>query len=57
MIESNENTRIVDYTFSDHGNRCDATSLVRCERGTEREYLEKNECLAKVCIVKVRKIR
>lgn len=57
MIESNENTRIVDYTYRDHGNRCDATSLVRCERGTEREHLEKNASLAKVCIEKVRKIR
>jgi len=57
MIESNENTHIVDCTYREHGNRCDATSLVRCERGKEREYLEKNVRLEKVCIEKVRTIR
>jgi len=41
MIESNENTAIVDFTYRDHGNMCEGTALIRCERGEEKMYLER----------------
>lgn len=57
MIESNENTVIVDYTYRDHGNKCEGSTLVRCEPGSETEYLEKTTRLYNIKVVGTRKIR
>jgi hypothetical protein len=57
MIESNENTAIVDYTFRVHGNKCDGTILIRCEPGSEQDYLEKTARLSVLKVVGTRKIR
>jgi hypothetical protein len=57
MIESNENTLIADYAYRDHGNACEGTTLIRCDPGRERDYLEKTARLSGIEVVGTRKIR
>lgn len=57
MIESNEHTSIVDYTYRDYGNKCEGSTLVRCEPGSEQDYLEKTARLSGLKVVGTRKIR
>ena len=40
MIQSTNDVSIVEYTYRDNGNLCEAVSLVHCESGKEKTYLQ-----------------
>jgi len=35
-----DDTAIVEYTYREHGNLCEAVSLIHCEAGKEKSYLK-----------------
>ena len=55
MIQSTDDASIVEYTYRDNGNLCEAVSLVHCPAGKEKSYLKAMGC-DKVVIGKIKRL-
>jgi hypothetical protein len=56
MIQSNDNARIVEYTYVDSGNKCEGVSLIHCNAGEESSYLKATENMPRLEVTKIRKV-